>query len=166
MKHLGIRPLFPLCCLDMHALYILRFFPLCHIQCSNYGKISGCPTDNQVTIFGCPSKFLVVRTWNTCTKVTFGYRFMVVCRTTASVFFVVRRRFWLSWAHRQPKFWMLVISFCVSLTKRINIFKMFQSDFNILASPFQFLKKLFLNMYKNFQSVLCIWYLRDTIVVT
>ena len=25
---------------------------------------SGCPWDNQVTISGCPSKFLVVRNWN------------------------------------------------------------------------------------------------------
>ncbi len=28
------------------------------------GKINGCPTDNQVTISGCPSQFLVVRTLN------------------------------------------------------------------------------------------------------
>ncbi len=34
-------------------------------QCSNYGKImgcpGGCPTGNQVTISGCPSKLLIVR---------------------------------------------------------------------------------------------------------
>ena len=32
-----------------------------HKQCSNLGKINGCPTDSQVTISGRPSKFLVVR---------------------------------------------------------------------------------------------------------
>ncbi len=33
-------------------------------QCSNKEKVSGCQMDNQVTTSGCPSKFLVVYTWN------------------------------------------------------------------------------------------------------
>ena len=40
----------------------------------------------------------------TRTKMSFGYRFMVVHWTTASVFLVVRQLFWLSRAHGQPKF--------------------------------------------------------------
>ena len=42
---------------------------------------------------------VVVCTWNInigVKKVSFGYRFMVVCWATASVFLVVRRPFWLS----------------------------------------------------------------------
>ena len=47
---------------------------------------SNCPADNQVTISDCPSKFLVVRTWNilnTRTKVSFDCRFIVARKTTA-----------------------------------------------------------------------------------
>ena len=40
-------------------------------QCLNEGKINGCPMENQVTISGClsaisdcPSKLLLVHTWN------------------------------------------------------------------------------------------------------
>ncbi len=40
-----------------------------YAQCSNQGKINGCPMDNQVTISGCPSRFLVVRTWNVCINI-------------------------------------------------------------------------------------------------
>ncbi len=63
----------------------------------------------------CPSKFLVVLTWNKVnnsgSSVTAGaWKFMVVRRTTTSVFLVVRRLFWLSRAHGQPKFRTLVIS--------------------------------------------------------
>ncbi len=48
-----------------------------------------------VQVFGCPYTY---------TKVSFCYKFMVVCWTTASVFLVVWRLFWLSRAHGQPKF--------------------------------------------------------------
>ena len=34
-------------------------------------KINGCPEDNQVTISGCPSKDLVVRTWSKINGVEF-----------------------------------------------------------------------------------------------
>ncbi len=47
------------------------------------------------------------------TKASFGYSFMgymVVRRTTASVFLVVLRRFWLYRAHGQPEFRTLVMT--------------------------------------------------------
>ena len=68
---------------------------------------------------GCLSKFLVVRTWNNVNGVEFhscGIKFMVVGRTTISVFLVVRRLFWLSRAHGQPDFRTLVISTVLPMT--------------------------------------------------
>ncbi len=46
--------------------------PMCQYQCSNSAEINGCPTDNQVTISGCPPKFLVVHTFMYTYKGDFG----------------------------------------------------------------------------------------------
>ena len=64
---------------------------------------NGCLTDNQITISGCPSKFVVVRTWNKVLVLilylnlaSFGYRFVNIFGCLP-IFKVVP-------AHRQPKF--------------------------------------------------------------
>jgi len=54
----------------------------------------GCNFWLSAKVFGCQTR----------TKVSFGYRFMVVRRTTASLFLVVRQLFWLSRANGQPLF--------------------------------------------------------------
>ncbi len=70
-----------------------------HIVCVfELRKINGFPTDNQVTISGCSSKSLVVRTWNKVNAVSPAVRFhswdiekfMVVRRTTTSTVLVIR----------------------------------------------------------------------------
>ncbi len=72
-------------------------------------KKNGCPTDNQVAISGCPSKLFVVRTLNT-RILRWVFATNLFCRTTASIFLVVRRHFWLSHSNGQPKFRTLVLS--------------------------------------------------------
>ncbi len=79
--------------------------------------------DNQVTISGCPTKFLVVRTSNKvlviagtsncCDWVSqLGSQNLWVSARQLHpvVFWVVWRLFWLSRAHGQPKFWTLTIT--------------------------------------------------------
>ncbi len=56
-------------------------------------KNNGCPTDNQVAISGCPSTFLVARTWSKVNGVEFHSWSMKIdgCPSdNTSVFLVVR----------------------------------------------------------------------------
>ena len=69
-----------------------------------------------------------------CTKVTFGYRFMVARRTTASVFLVVRRRNWLSRAHQQPKFRTLIPDIILILLDQVTyVICVLKNGYTILA---------------------------------
>ena len=69
-------------------------------------KNNCCPTDNQVTISGCSSKFwLSVRKtiWLRWSFTSGAWKFMVVRWTTVSAFLIVRRLFWLSRAKGTTK---------------------------------------------------------------
>ena len=69
-------------------------------------------------------------------KMSFGYRFMVGRQTTAWVFLVVRSLFWLSWAHGQPKFWMLIITLkfvCYCFSKILKCYSQIQVSYLCMA---------------------------------
>ncbi len=72
---------------------------------------------------------------------SFTSKFMVVRRTTTSIFSVVRRLFWLSQAHGQPKFRTPLITITLNHTCRryynvfLSLFFFFENDRGLLPLP-------------------------------